>query len=425
MIRSVFILGNQDILMERHYTQPIDREIPQAFALATAQYANPNEVPPIMCIQGHPVANITLDELTFLAILGAECNTYMPLQFLQKLSFIFEEYGGCTIGNIYDNYFILYQVLEEVCDGGVPLFTDLNLISQIVPVSKSWKETVESSENRRQTSMQSNIARDLPNEAIMLNYRPKDVTHAIQSCNLQYHEKLFIQQGSSGIIQTMNCQGRLTLHVLVSGSPQILIGHKNPDRIVDVSLGRNANIAAWNRDRVLDVTPIDGVQTVFCYKAHVDANRVPLNVEVRNTVRSDKKLVLVVSQLRPLQRNEHKDVTRQPRLYNITCAVPLNDYDLLSKDSSHGTTQLTLTEGNRRLTWCCQLGKDGRAELTLKLDPRKLGRIVRLPIVSCRYSVSNYVVSDLQPLPCKYVNERGKISSKVTGETVVCVEILD
>lgn len=33
MIRSLFILNNQDILMERHYLQPTSREIPQQFCL--------------------------------------------------------------------------------------------------------------------------------------------------------------------------------------------------------------------------------------------------------------------------------------------------------------------------------------------------------------------------------------------------------
>lgn len=78
-------------------------------------------------------------------------------------------------------------MLEEVCDGGMPLTTDLNVLTQIVPVSVSWKDQVEKIQKMlvagkntpKTTSMQSNITRDLPNDAMAVIWRPKDVSHAV------------------------------------------------------------------------------------------------------------------------------------------------------------------------------------------------------------------------------------------------------
>lgn len=95
-----------------------------------------------MQVNDHIVANLTVEQLTFVAVVGYDCNAYAPLQFLQVMANIFLEYGGCTTENIIDNYFVLYQVLEEICDGGIPLTTDMSIMRHIVPPVSSWNSFV-------------------------------------------------------------------------------------------------------------------------------------------------------------------------------------------------------------------------------------------------------------------------------------------
>lgn len=47
--------------MERHYMQPVSREIPQNFALISSKYANKNEVPSVIIVNEVPVAHLSQD----------------------------------------------------------------------------------------------------------------------------------------------------------------------------------------------------------------------------------------------------------------------------------------------------------------------------------------------------------------------------
>lgn len=112
------------------------------------------------------------------------------MEFLQKLAVIFNEYGGCTNDNLEDNYFVLYQILEEICDGGIPLTTDLSILSAIIPKARSYSDTQSQFLNNiskaqsigKVSSMQSNIVTDLPPEALSsISWRPTNVSHMIQT----------------------------------------------------------------------------------------------------------------------------------------------------------------------------------------------------------------------------------------------------
>lgn len=428
MIRSIFILNNQDILMERHYLQPTSREIPQQFCLIASQYARAEDVPSIMLVNDVSVAHYVYDQLTFLAVIGEDCNAYAPLQFLQRLAIVFSMYGGCTVDNISDNYFTLYQVLEEICDGGMPLTTDLNVLTQIVPVSVSWKDQVEkiqkmlvSGKNTpKTTSMQSNITRDLPNDAMTVVWRPKDVSHTVQSLGHDFNEVLTLTCDEAGLVKASNCQGRLEIDCRMSGSPEVHLEFQNPQQILDASLAKNVSITAWNRDKSLHITPLDGVQIVACYKALVDMKRVPLEIRVDQQLAKGKRdFVVSLSYFGQLQKGE----LGQPKLEDITVEVPLADYDLNSESTKDGTTSLDLGEANRYIQWKVKLNDQGKAELVLKLEPRKVGHIARCPVVSLRYRVTNYLISGLQLKPSTFTNSSGKVYQSQKQTLDVRVEV--
>ncbi|CAL6071910.1 Adaptor_complexes medium subunit family protein [Hexamita inflata] len=424
MIRSIFILNNQDILMERHYMQPVSREIPQNFALISSKYANKNEVPSVIIVNEVPVAHLSQDQLTFVAILGYDCNAYAPLQFLQRLTIIFNTYGGCTVDNIQDNYFILYQVLEEVCDGGYPLTTDMGVLTQIVPVTTSWKDEIDqfmksNSKNTKTTSMQSNIIRDLPHEAMTVVWRPRDITHSMQSVTSTLIERLHVVCDESGLSKAINCQGTLELDCLLSGNPELNVTFVNHAPILDASLAKNVQITPWNRDKSLQLLPLDGPQVACCYKAIVDSNRLPLMTKVEQQLKNGRKEFIVsLNYLNVLPKNE----LGTPKIENICVTIPLADYDLQSETTNDGTTQMNLAEANRWIMWKAKL-TDGRAQLVIRLEPRKVGHIARLPVVNVQYNITNYVASGLACNPISFTNNTGKIFQKYAGNVEVEIEV--
>eukprot|EP00703_Trepomonas_sp_PC1_P004920 JAP91686.1 Adaptor complexes medium subunit family protein [Trepomonas sp. PC1] len=427
MIRSVFVLNNQDIYMERHYTAPVSREVPQQFALVASQYPRKADVPSVLQVSDHIVANLTIDQLTFVAVVGYDCNAYAPLQFLQILSNIFTEYGGCTTENIIDNYFVLYQVLEEICDGGVPLTTDMSIMRHIVPPATSWNAFVNGFEDLmkmtkkdqpKMTSMQSNITRDLPNDSIQVNWRP-NINHPIQSITTEILEKVDITTDEQGIAKAISAQGYVDMNVKMQGMPELTTSFNQPSVILDASLAKNVMIAAWNRDKTLHVLPLDGDQNVCQFKSQVDMNNIPIEIRIDQQLKHNKKEYVVnVNQIRSMNKSD----LGQPKVSDIQVYIPLSDYDLVSETTSDGSTQLSLADANRWILWKVDL-HDFKGKLTLRLEPRKQGHISRLPIVKAWYTLHNYVASGLNITQINIINSTAKVFQKIEASTEVAIEI--
>lgn len=103
--------------------------------------------------------------------------------------------------------------MEEICDGGIPLTTDMSIMRHIVPPATSWNAFVSGVEDLlkmakkdqpKMTSMQSNITRDLPHDSIQVNWRPKDINHPIQQITTEILEKVDITTDEQGIAKAIS-----------------------------------------------------------------------------------------------------------------------------------------------------------------------------------------------------------------------------
>lgn len=234
-------------------------------------------------------------------------------------------------------------MLEEVCDGGIPLTTEANVLNHIVPISTSWAEELgemlkPKTNQPKTTSMQSNISRDIPLDALQQNWRPKDVTYAIQQVSSSISERLYIVSDEQGMAKANNCEGKLDCDIRVSGAPELTYKFTDPNIILDASLGKNVQIAAWNREKVLQATPMDGRQCLCQYKATIDVKRVPLEIRVDEQLKQGKKeLQITVTQPENIGQLL-KSQFGSGKIESIVVKVPLADYDMSQELQADGAT---------------------------------------------------------------------------------------
>ena len=90
--------------------------------------------------------------------------------------------------------------------------------------------------------------------------------------------------------------------------------------------------------------------------------------------------------------------------------MSLNDYDCTFNQTDAGETVLNYSEAVRELRWNVQMFTDGRfSSLHLRLEPRKLGHLPRLPVVTGIYSINNYSLSGLSVYDIQFTNITGKV----------------
>ncbi|UJR27271.1 hypothetical protein I4U23_008566 [Adineta vaga] len=134
MIHSLFIInGSGDVFMEKHWKTVIGKSICDYFFEAQSKCANSEDVPPVIATPHHYLVNIFRNNLYFVAVLTNELAPLFVIEFLHRIMDVFENYfGECTETSLKDNYVIVYELLDEMLDSGLPLATETNILKELI-----------------------------------------------------------------------------------------------------------------------------------------------------------------------------------------------------------------------------------------------------------------------------------------------------
>ncbi|CAF3593556.1 unnamed protein product [Adineta steineri] len=134
MIHSLFIInGASDVFMEKHWKTVIGKSICDYFFEAQSKCTNPEDVPPVIATPHHYLINIYRNSLYFVAVLTHELPPLFVLEFLHRIMDVFEDYfSECTETSLKDNYVIVYELLDEMLDSGLPLATETNILKELI-----------------------------------------------------------------------------------------------------------------------------------------------------------------------------------------------------------------------------------------------------------------------------------------------------
>lgn len=133
MIDSVYVIANNLVLMEKHWSIPIpDRKIIDKIKTSSGT------VTKCLIDNKYLIKNSTQNsEINFIALISNEACTNSSLSFiltaLQQVRTVFESYiGFLTAIKIQENDVILFQVLSEMFDAGYPLIVDVDQLKEII-----------------------------------------------------------------------------------------------------------------------------------------------------------------------------------------------------------------------------------------------------------------------------------------------------
>ncbi|CAF3429484.1 unnamed protein product [Rotaria sp. Silwood1] len=134
MIHSLFIInGSGDVFMEKHWKTVVGKSICDYFFEAQSKCANSEDVPPVIATPHHYLINIFRNNLYFVAVLTNEIAPLFVIEFLHRIMEVFEDYfGECTETSLKDNYVIVYELLDEMLDSGLPLATETNILKELI-----------------------------------------------------------------------------------------------------------------------------------------------------------------------------------------------------------------------------------------------------------------------------------------------------
>ena len=282
MIDSLFILsGLGEVIIEKHYRQGTPRSaIADLFWERATLKRNRDEaeeeldleeeILPIVSLGSGTLSDkfavhIKRGDLTFVAGVSRETPPLLVIEFLHRLCDVLTEYlGNPDEVKIKDAFSTVYQILDEMLDGGYPLMTEPNALKGLVlpPTMINKVKAV------MMGNTQSNVNPILPIGAISSSpWRDKSLSYLQNEIFVDLEEQLdcvFDSELDEPV--SFDVHGSLKVTSRLSGMPEIIIRFEESSLLGDVAFHPCVRIDRWERDRVVCFIPPDGAFELMNYR---------------------------------------------------------------------------------------------------------------------------------------------------------------
>jgi AP-3 complex subunit mu len=219
-----------------------------------------SSLPVIDLGNGQYAAHIKRGDLTLVAAVSRETQPLMIIEFLHRFADILTIYLGSPDEiKVKDAFSTVYQLLDEVMDGGFPLVTEPNALKEMI-APPSFLNKIAATVSGTSTVM------PVLSHSSTAPWRKKDTKYTQNEIFLDIEEEVNAIIGSNGIPQSVDLGGVITVTCRLSGMPQIMCRFEDPYIMNDVAFHPCVDLDRWERERVLIFIPPDGTFELLRYR---------------------------------------------------------------------------------------------------------------------------------------------------------------
>ena len=152
-----------------------------------------------------------------LAITQLNANISLIFGFLYSLVHAFEDYfGSLEQESIRDNFVIIYELLDEMCDFGYPQITDTNTLHNVICIKEKYRLQLQNDAIKASKAIES-VTGQVP-------WRNRDCKYKKNEVFLDCVEKLNLLINTDGTVLQSEIYGALKMKVYLSGMPELKLG---------------------------------------------------------------------------------------------------------------------------------------------------------------------------------------------------------
>ncbi|CAM2698179.1 unnamed protein product [Rotaria socialis] len=288
MIHSLFIINaSGDVFMEKHWKTVVGKSICDYFFEAQSKCANAEDVPPVIATPHHYLINIFRNNLYFVAVLTNEIAPLFVIEFLHRIVEVFEDYfTECTETSLKDNYVIVYELLDEMLDSGLPLATETNILKELIKPPNIFRKVANlvTGDNTNVDMSREHAKRLAVGMESGITWRKVGIVHRTTNEILfDIIESFDAIIDQRGMIITAEISGVIDCCVKLSGMPDLTLSFINPRLLDDVSFHPCVRLKKWESERVLSFIPPDGNFRLISY--HIGTqNSISIPVYVKHNI---------------------------------------------------------------------------------------------------------------------------------------------
>jgi AP-3 complex subunit mu len=216
------------------------------------------DVLPVIETPKYYLVNIAVNSLFFLAVCPRDTDALMVIEFLARIADVFRSYFGkdsaITEETLKDNIFTIYQLLDEIGDGGAPFTTEPNILKEMItPPSFLGKVT------DKLTGGGQSVTTVLP-DGLLTNvyWRRANAKYANNEIYLDIIEHIHTTIDRNGLTLSSEVAGEVQCNSKLSGMPDLSLKFANASILDDVSLHPCVRFSRYDREKIVSFIPPDG-----------------------------------------------------------------------------------------------------------------------------------------------------------------------
>ena len=244
-------------------------------------------VPSVLALPDCYVFHIRSDPLIFACTAQREAPPLLLLEFLSHLSDVVAEYlgkgdGGFSEDGVRDNAALIYQLLDEMIDGGVPSVTEPNALKEAVPPPRLLAKVAHAlrlggkgggsgsggSGDASETGFGGGhgSTHDSNASAWQIPWRRPNVRYASNECYVDVVEELDVTIDNNGMLTNVAIFGQVQCSTKLSGVPDLAVRFHNPEVIEECRFHPCVRFLKWSAERCVSFVPPDGAFKLMDYK---------------------------------------------------------------------------------------------------------------------------------------------------------------
>jgi AP-1 complex subunit mu len=275
------------VILTRNYRGDLPSNVSQRFINRILEDEE-TSLKPIIEDEGLSFIYVRYNNLYIMTVSERNCNAAMVLLFLYKLIEVFLEYfKELEEESIRDNFVIIYELLDEMMDFGLPQVTEPKILQEFI-----------TTESHKLTKQQVQVPKNVTGA---VSWRSEDVKYRKNEVFLDVVENINLLVANNGTVLRSEIVGSIKIRSFLSGMPELRLGLN--DRVAFESTGRQTSgkgkaiemedvtfhqcvkLNRFETDRTISFVPPDGEFELMSYRLNTNVR--PL-IWIESVVESHK-----------------------------------------------------------------------------------------------------------------------------------------
>jgi AP-2 complex subunit mu-1 len=276
MASSILLLNSRgEVLIYRSYRDDVSRSEVSQFCTQVVAAKEASERP-IVTLNNIHYIHISQNTITLVAASASNVNVSMIIQFLYKLVDLFKAYFGGEFNeaSIRKNYVLIYELLDEIVDFGLPQMTEPEVLKQFITTGGIKKDVKDEQ-----------IIGALIQATGVTSWRAEGIKYKRNEVYIDVIENVNVLLSSKGTVLRSDVSGQIMVKSQLSFMPECKFGmndklamaneSQSMDKgiaIDDIKFHQCVRLGKFDKDRAITFIPPDGIFELMTYRVTENIN---------------------------------------------------------------------------------------------------------------------------------------------------------